>query len=352
MSKTTFPENSNRFEATESGTLALMEPGDLGLMQEHSDDYQPDDAEWFELDEYRKAYAAGSHASINENWLRTVPAELRCLALDPVVEIIEGDCLDVLTQLPRRAVDLVLFNPPSESDARIYGFPLSSRQRYLNFIFKRLDAAIRHLTPSGAVWANVGDDVAAEIVMHLKKQGLHMMNWGIWHYRPGPGGNERFMESKTHCLYFSASRQNRIWNPQDILVDAQHAAERKEQSADLAAESIKQVPFDVWGLPGDGPDWEQGAYELAECGLIIRNQLPEKYLERVILACTNEGSLVLDPFLGIGATCLVAQALQRRSIGIEVDERQIEYAGERVKHAAMRTGSPWIMNCCCDSLLL
>src|SRR5204862_3506926 len=67
-----------------------------------------------------------------------------------------------------------------------------------------------------------------------------------------------------------------------------------------------------------------------------QNQIPEVYLERVLRACSNEGDLVLDPFLGSGTTGTVARALKRRSIGIEYSERNAASAHERIKAGAIR----------------
>ena len=62
-------------------------------------------------------------------------------------------------------------------------------------------------------------------------------------------------------------------------------------------------------------------------------QKPEALLQRVILSSSNEGDLVLDPFVGSGTTCAVAQTLNRRSIGIEQDPRYVEIAKDRLETA-------------------
>jgi site-specific DNA-methyltransferase (adenine-specific) len=69
-----------------------------------------------------------------------------------------------------------------------------------------------------------------------------------------------------------------------------------------------------------------------------QNQIPEVYLERVIRACSDEGQLVLDPFLGSGTTCTVARALLRRSIGIEYSRRNAASAFERIQSGPIRLG--------------
>ena len=60
-------------------------------------------------------------------------------------------------------------------------------------------------------------------------------------------------------------------------------------------------------------------------------QKPETLLQRVIMSSSNEGDLVLDPFLGSGTTCAVARKLNRKSIGIEREPRYVEIAENRLK---------------------
>ena len=66
-----------------------------------------------------------------------------------------------------------------------------------------------------------------------------------------------------------------------------------------------------------------------------QNQIPEVYLERVILACSNPGDLVLDPFLGSGTTLTVARAHGRRSIGIEYSPETASSAWQRITEIGM-----------------
>jgi site-specific DNA-methyltransferase (adenine-specific) len=63
------------------------------------------------------------------------------------------------------------------------------------------------------------------------------------------------------------------------------------------------------------------------------------YLERVVRACSNEGDLVLDPFLGSGTTGVIAHALKRRFIGCEYSKQNAVSAFERIKRGPLRLGA-------------
>ena len=60
-------------------------------------------------------------------------------------------------------------------------------------------------------------------------------------------------------------------------------------------------------------------------------QKPEEMLKRIIIASSNEGDLVLDPFLGSGTTAVIAEQLKRNWIGIEINKKYVEFAKKRIK---------------------
>jgi site-specific DNA-methyltransferase (adenine-specific) len=92
--------------------------------------------------------------------------------------------------------------------------------------------------------------------------------------------------------------------------------------------------LDVWY----GANWGRIQGNNRERRKNHHNQIPEVYLERVIRACSNEGQLVLDPFIGSGTTCTVARALGRRSVGIEYSSPIAASAFERIRQGPIRLG--------------
>jgi len=66
------------------------------------------------------------------------------------------------------------------------------------------------------------------------------------------------------------------------------------------------------------------------------NQLPERYLERVVACSSNPGDLVLDPFLGSGTTGVIAHAMERNFIGTEFSKQNARNAAERIKAGPVR----------------
>lgn len=259
---------------------------------------------------------------------------------DPEARVYVGDCREVLPRVPEVAsgsVDLIFADPPfnwnrayDEWDDR------RTEDEYLGFTYAWLDLCVEALKDSGSLWVNIPDDWAAEIVVHLKrKRRMYMVNWCIWHYRFGQNTNGRFINSKVHTLYFCKDPGKRVWNPEGVL----EVSDRRSIYADKRTETKKdgmpaglRVPMDVWY----GQYWGRVQGNNLERRNYHDNQLPEVYLERVIRCSSNEGDVVLDPFLGSGTTGVVARALGRRFIGTEFSRQNATNAVERMRAGPVR----------------
>jgi site-specific DNA-methyltransferase (adenine-specific) len=255
-------------------------------------------------------------------------------APNPDTRLYVGDCRDLLARLPDRGeVDLIFADPPFNWDVPYDqwrdGMP---RADYERFTFDWLDACVEALAPYGSLWVNIPDDTAAEAVVHLKRRGLSMINWCIWHFRFGQHRDTSFILSKVHVLYFARDPDRRTWKPDRILEPSDRASVYFDpRTLAKGANKGLRVPMDVWY----GKYWGRIQGNNKERRHQHHNQIPEVYLQRVILACSNEGDLVLDPFLGSGTTCTVARALGRRSIGIEYSAVNAESAWERITTVGM-----------------
>jgi site-specific DNA-methyltransferase (adenine-specific) len=252
---------------------------------------------------------------------------------DPDTDIYVGDCREVLAGLLAGSADLVFADPPFNWNFKYNGWRDNlPREDYLEFTRQWLDGSIRMLSPR----VNIPDDTAAEVVMHLKERGLEMVNWCIWHFRFGQCRDRNFIVSKVHVLYFARDRRNRIWNPDAVLEASDRASIYNDARTTRTHRPGKRVPLDVWygrylgRIQGNNRERRPGH----------ANQIPEAYMERVIRSSSDEGSLVLDPFLGSGTTSTVARSLGRRSIGIEFSAANARSAYERIRRGMLRRDRP------------
>ena len=268
---------------------------------------------------------------------------------DAWARVYTGDSRELLPRIPECAqgkVDLVFADPPFNWKRAYDKWDDNMKEaEYLAFTYDWLDLCIKSLRPGGSLWVNIPDDWAAEIMCYMKGRldrkpaaPVTVNNWCIWHYRFGQNTTGRFINSKVHVLWFIKGGAVNTWNPAEIL----EVSDRRSIYFDPRTETKKdgmpagmRVPMDVWY----GQYWGRVQGNNTERRGYHDNQLPEVYLERVIRATSNEGDLVIDPFLGSGTTGVIAHALKRRFIGCEFSEDNAKSAFERMKAGPIRLGA-------------
>ena len=164
--------------------------------------------------------------------------------------------------------------------------------------------------------------------LYLKSK-LTILSRIIWHYDSSgvqaKGYFGSLWEPILHCV---ADSNNYTFNANDILVTAKTGAQRKlidyRKSPPTRYNSHK-VPGNVWTIPRVRyrmPEYEDHP-----------SQKPEALLERIVLASSNVGDTVLDPFSGTFTTSAVAKRLGRRTVGIEIQEEYMETGLRRLGFA-------------------
>ncbi len=229
---------------------------------------------------------------------------------DRLDTIVTGDCVAWLNAQSEAFADLIFADPPFNIG---YKYDLYEDRRkyeeYSAWTHQWMTACKRVLKPTGSFWVAIGDDYAAEVRLIGRELGLCLRNWVIWHYTFGQNTQRKFARSHTHLFYWTAEAKNFSFNDEAVRIPSA----RQTTYADRRANPKGKLPDDVWSFSRVcGTFHERAAWH--PC------QMPEKVLERIILACSNVGDLVLDPFSGSGTTCVVAARLGRHYLGIELSE--------------------------------
>jgi site-specific DNA-methyltransferase (adenine-specific) len=258
-------------------------------------------------------------------------------------QLLVGDCLEGLRQLPTGCVQLVFADPPYNIgyDYDVYE-DRKSTEEYLDWCAAWGREVVRVLDPTGSFWLAMGDEYAAELKILFHRQlGLHLVNWVIWYYTFGVHCQKKFARSHTHLFWFAKDRQRYTWNDAAVRVPSA----RQRVYRDRRADPRGRIPDNTWILrPQDAPLFtpEEDTWYFARiCGTFrerqrtLRCQLPEALLERVLLATSRPGDLVLDPFAGTGTTLVVAERLGRRWLGWELSETYAAQAQRRLGRERM-----------------
>lgn len=241
--------------------------------------------------------------------------------------IINADCRDVLAELPTPA--LIFCDPPFNIGQDYTGHDdRMDPDEFWEFTEEWLKEVAILAGDQTSIWFNLPIGMQAEVCTWMAANEFGLVAHCIWHYRFAQNHDSNFLSSHTHAPWFC--RDTPKWRPHRIKVASCRAAEYDDWRDDATGE---RVPFDVWGLE---PNWGRIQGNNKERRPLHPNQLPERFMERIILCCTDEGDLIVDPFMGSGTTLVVADALGRRSIGIEICKASADSAAERVAEGAVR----------------
>jgi modification methylase len=243
----------------------------------------------------------------------------------PLDEVLVGDCIEMLRRLPPASVHAVFADPPynlqlkgelrrpdsSVVDAVDDGF--ADFATYDAFTREWLAECRRILRKDGTIWVIGSYHNVFRLGTAIQDLGFWVLNDVIWR-KANPMPNFRGRR-------FTNAHETLIW-----AARGQESRYRFNYQAMKALNDELQMRSD-WLIPlctgGERLRGEDGAK-------LHPTQKPEALLHRVILACTQPGEVVLDPFLGTGTTAAVARRLGRRFIGIEREEAYAEAARARI----------------------
>lgn len=216
-----------------------------------------------------------------------------------------GDNLTILPALPPASVDLVFTDPPYNVGENYAGYDDSlAPSEYMYQLRSVLNQCKRVLKPQGAIVVIQGDRFAAETKLLLSPL-FCFRQWCIWHYTFGVQCTRMFAKSKVHIFHCTNSYTHFTFNADAVRVES-----ARQRIGDSRANPAGKIPDDVMTFS-------------RVCGTFKErrgtpNQLPEALAERFILALSNPGDVVLDPYCGSGTIPAVAQRLGRKGVGIEL----------------------------------
>ena len=242
-------------------------------------------------------------------------------------KIINGESLEVLKKIPSKTFDLVFADPPYNmqigeklkrpDNSRVHGVN-DKWDRFLNFKhydeFSKewLKQCKRILKDNGSMWV-IGT------YHNIFRLGYHIQNLNYWIL------NDVIWRKNNPMPNFKGTR---FTNAHETLI---WASKSKKSKYTFNYQSLKCLNDDLqmrsdWTLPICN-----GKERLKKNGKKIHStQKPEALLHRIILATTNKGDLICDPFIGTGTSAVVAKKLGRKYFGIEKDKKYFDAANKRI----------------------
>jgi DNA modification methylase len=274
-----------------------------------------------------KVILAGSSFSQSRNHSDLHKCIICSVTKLPINQILPGNCIEILQSLPENSVDLIFADPPYNLQLRndLYRPDMSrvaavndgwdkfeNFSEYDEFTRKWLHAGHRVLKDTGTIWVIGSYHNIYRVGAIMQDLGFWILNDILW-IKNNPMPNFRGV---------------RFTNAHEIMIWAQ---KKKGAKYTFNHQSMKALNDDLqmrsdWNIP-----LVTGKKRIKSNGTKAHStQKPEGLLYRVIMASSNVGDVILDPFLGSGTTGAVAKKLGRHWIGIERDKKYVKVAQKRI----------------------
>lgn len=263
--------------------------------------------------------------------------------LDADIVLYAGDTNDFVATIPDNSISLIITSPPYNL-GKNYEDRLSVDD-YLRNQEQLISQLYRVLKDNGSLCWQVGNFVQDGEVYPLdilyygmfKKLGLQLRNRIVWYFGHGLHASKRFSGRYETILWFTKG-DNYTFNLDAVRIPSKYPGKRHYKGPNIGKPSGNpngKNPSDIWEVVAQ--DWESALWDIPN----VKSNHPEKTIhpcqypielvERCVLALTNEGDWVFDPYAGVGTSLIAAAHHNRRGAGSEKEDEYVKIANERIQ---------------------
>ena len=250
---------------------------------------------------------------------------------DAKVTLFHGDCRDLLNDIPASSAHLIVTSPPYNIGKRY-----EKKRALEEYLFEQdevIGLCAERLAEGGSVCWEVGNHISApneilplDIALYplFASRGLKLRNRIVWHFEHGLHCSKRLSGRYETILWFTKGNDYRF-DLDAIRVPQKYPGKKAfkgPRAGQLTSNPLGKNPGDVWIIP----NVKHNHVEKTDHPC----QFPVELIERLVLALTNPGDLVVDPYMGVGSTAVAAVRHGRRAAGADVVDAYIQTARERV----------------------
>jgi site-specific DNA-methyltransferase (adenine-specific) len=258
----------------------------------------------------------------------------------------EGNSLDWLKTVAGQSVDLIIADPPYNIRKAEWD-KFQSQEKYVEWSMEWIAEAARILREDGTLYICGFTEILADL-KHPSMDYFASCKWLIWHYRNKANIGRDWGRSHESILHLRKSN-NFIMNIDDVrlpygrhsLKYPVHPQAESSQFGNNGKRKDIWLPHPLGAKPRDVLEVPTTCNGMSE-KTPHPAQKPEELLRRLVLASSNEGDVVLDPFSGSGTTLVVAEQLNRKWLGCEIAHKYNLWAINRLEHVVRKTKDEWI----------
>ena len=258
----------------------------------------------------------------------------------------QGDSIKWLQSLGKESVDLIFADPPYNINKADWD-KFESQERYIHWSMQWIEEASRVLKKTGTLYVCGFSEILAD----LKRPSMKYFNscrWLVWYYKNKANLGNDWGRSHESLLHLRKSKKQ-TFNVDDIRIPygkhtLKYPSHPQAESSQYGNNGKRK---DVWVPHPKGAKAKDVIEVPTTCNGMGETtshptQKPEELLRKFVLASSNEGDIVLDPFSGSGTTLVVAEQLCRKWLGCEIEPEYNEWAINRLESVQRKTKDEWI----------
>jgi len=252
---------------------------------------------------------------------------------DARVSLYHGDVVELLRELPAESAQLVVTSPPYNIGKSYERGRKLSLESYLSQQDDVIAECVRCLRPGGSICWEVGNHVDGDGITPLdvllfplfrRHEELVLRNRIVWHFEHGLHCTRRFSGRYEVILWFTKGADY-VFQLDSVRVPQKYPGKRAwkgERVGEYTGNPLGKNPGDVWIFPNVKANHVEKT--IHPC------QFPVELVERLVLATTQPGDLVVDPYMGVGTSACAAVIHGRRAAGAEIMGDYVSIARERI----------------------
>ena len=247
-------------------------------------------------------------------------------------KIVFGDAFEILPELGSGRFDLLFADPPYNltKEFGISTFREKSDEDYEAWLESWISLCVPLLKPTASVYI-CGDWRSSGSIQRIGSKYFKLRNRTTWEREKGRGAKANWKNAAEDIWYFTVSDDftfnlDAVKQRRRVLAPYKDNGQPKDWDETADGKFRDTHPSNIW------TDITVPFWSMSE-NTDHPTQKPEKLLAKIILASTNKGDLILDPFAGSGTTAVVAKKLRRKFVAVEADENYCLLAAKRLEMA-------------------
>jgi site-specific DNA-methyltransferase (adenine-specific) len=265
----------------------------------------------------------------------------------PHGRLYQGDSIEWLATLEAASADLVFADPPYNIKKADWD-SFESQEKYIEWSMRWIEQAARILKPTGSLYICGFSEILADL-KHPASRHFKQCRWLIWHYKNKANLGNDWGRSHESVIHFRKSDAARInidevrapYGAHTLKYPAHPQAETSAYGKGMGKKRDSWTPHPKGAKPKDVIEIPTTCNGMGE-KTPHPAQKPEELLRKFVLASSNEGDWVVDPFSGAGTTLVVAEQLERRWLGCDLSAQYNQWAIERLKSVRRMSKEEWI----------